>query len=163
LERWFTAADVDAESVGPAAELVCSDAALEPLVVLHLPQQIWMLSCSLLFLGVGLTLYFAALPRVVFWGLVVVIGVAVLTAGLFWPSLLPVLAYGCEPGTVVLVAVIGIQWLVQHRYRRQLVFMPGFSRLAPGSSIVRNATTPSSSQRRRGDPSTVDGPQAGAS
>jgi hypothetical protein len=53
----------------------------------------------------------------------------------------------------VLLIVIVVQWLLQRRYRRQLIFMPGFSRVAPGSSIVRGG----SSHRRR-DPSTVDAP-----
>jgi hypothetical protein len=163
LERWFTAADVDLDGTGPAAELVCSDATLEPLLVLHLPQQVWLLACSLAFLGVGLLLYFATLSRVVFWILATLVGLAVLVIGLLWPSLLPALVFGIEPGVVVLLVVIGVQWLLQRRYRRQLLFMPSFSRLGPGSSIVRNGATGTSSSQRRRDPSTVDVPPSGAS
>jgi hypothetical protein len=163
LERWFTAADVDLDGSGPAAELVCSDATLEPVLVLHAPQQAWLLACSLAFLGIGLVLYFATFSRVIFWILAALVGLGVLLVGLLWPSLLPTLAFGIEPGVVVLLVVIGVQWLLQRRYRRQLLFMPGFSRLGPGSSIVRNSTNHSSSARRRGEPSTVDVPPSGGS
>jgi hypothetical protein len=65
---------------------------------------------------------------------------------------LPVVLYGIQPGVLVLVLVGGFLWLRQHRYRRQLVFMPGFSRTSPGSSVMRAG----SSHRPRGEPSTVD-------
>jgi hypothetical protein len=47
-----------------------------------------------------------------------------------------------------------LQWFFQRRYRRQVVFMPGFTRLATGSSLVKHG----SSHRPRAEPSTVDAP-----
>jgi hypothetical protein len=160
LERWFNArADTEPEPAAAGGELVCAQAAPEPLMIWHVATQAWVLGCSLLFLALGLLLYFTGLPRGVFWAVILLLGLALLTTGLLWPSLLPLLAYGCEPGVVVLVVVIGAQWFMQRRYRRQVVFMPGFSRLAPGSSIVRTGSNHGSSHRRR-EPSTVDAPPA---
>jgi hypothetical protein len=65
------------------------------------------------------------------------------------------IAYGCEPGFVVLLAVLGLQWLMHQRYRRQIVFLPSFSRGPAGSSLIRK--TPSS-RPPSGEPSTVDVP-----
>ena len=113
----------------------------------------WLLACSLGFLVLGLTFYFTSLPRALFWALVVLLGLGGLAASLFWPGVLLAVLYGCEPGLVVLLIVVGVQWLLQRRYRRQLIFMPGFTRVAPGSSIMRGG----SSNRHR-EPSTVDAP-----
>lgn len=155
LERWFHA-EGD-ESNLPHAELVCSQAHLGTLHLWHFPQQGWLLICSLSFLAVGLALYFAALPRPLFWGLLVVVGLGVLAVDLVWPGILMSVLYGCEPGVIVLLVVVGVQWFLQRRYRRQVVFMPGFSRRPAGSSIVRNGSK-SGSHRLRGEPSTVDVP-----
>jgi hypothetical protein len=86
-----------------------------------------------------------------------VLGVCVSLTGMLWPELIPVVLYGCAPGALVLVLVIAVQWVLQRRYRRQVVFLPGFSRLAPGSSIIR-----SGSSHRRRDASTVDVPPGAA-
>src|SRR5262249_46666379 len=137
------------------ADLVCTQPGPEPLVLWHASQQAWLLGCSLSSIALGLLLYFVALPRPLFWVVVVLLGLGTLAAALLWPSVLPAVAYGCEPGVVVLLVVIGVQWLLHRRYRRQLVFMPGFSRLAPGSSILRSG---GSGSRLRGEPSTVDAP-----
>jgi hypothetical protein len=47
-----------------------------------------------------------------------------------------------------------VLWVLQERYRRQLVFIPGFTRRQPGSSLLRT----NSSARRPRDKSTVDAP-----
>jgi hypothetical protein len=47
----------------------------------------------------------------------------------------------------------GGHWLVQARYRRQLVFMTGFSQPKPGSTLVRGEGS-----KRGREPSTVDAP-----
>jgi len=162
LERWFEAgtepglwsADPKSDQPAPSADLVCWQATLEPLPLIHATQQTWLLACSLAFLALGLVLYFAPLPRTLFWSIIGLLIVAVAALAVVSPGSLPILAAGCMPGVIVLLLVIGAQLLLQHRYRRQVVFMSGFTRMAPGSSIVRG----NSSQRRRGDPSTVDVP-----
>src|SRR5581483_8985599 len=108
-----------------------------PLNLVHVPQLAWLLLCSLTFLILGLVLYFTPLPTPVFWGVLIVAALAILAVGILWPSTLAAVAYGCEPGVPILLLVVGLQWMVQRSYRRQVVFMPGFSRLKPGSSLVR--------------------------
>jgi hypothetical protein len=156
LERWFhDGADSDADEAGLSPSLVCEPSALGPLVVWHVPQQTWLLGCSLVFLALGLTVFYFALPRAIVAFLVLLAGGALVATDFLWPSVLPMIVYGCEPGVVVLLVVVGVQWVLHRRYRRQVIFMPGFSRLKSGSSIVRNG----GSSRLRGDPSTVEGQQ----
>jgi hypothetical protein len=152
FERWFAGADAPlpeaARYPDPAVSAWRSN--LEPLRLSHAPEQAWLLVCSLTLLIVGLALAFVSLPRAVFWGSLAVIGVAALVAGLFWPGVLAAVLYGCEMGALVMLPVLLVQWLVQQRYRRQVVFLPGFTRLKAGSSLVRG-----SSNRPR-EPTTVD-------
>jgi hypothetical protein len=129
----------------------------EPLRLSHVPEQPWLLVCSLTLLIVGLALAFLSLSRAVFWGTLSILGVAALLVGLFWPGVLGAILYGCQPGVLVLLPVLGVQWLMQRRYRRQVVFLPGFTRLKAGSSLTRG-----SSNRPRGEPSTVDASPAPA-
>jgi hypothetical protein len=75
------------------------------------------------------------------------------SAGWFWPELLPAVLLGALPGLALLAVLLTLQWMVHERYRRQLVFMPGFTRVKKGSSLIR----PSSVNRQR-EPSTVDVP-----
>jgi hypothetical protein len=91
---------------------------------------------------------------------------------LFWPSLLGAVIYGCEPGLLVVFLVVLLQWALHQRYRRQVVFMPGFSRRKTGSSLTqsRDPSRPGSQPptrpapgaagepARRREPSTVDVP-----
>jgi hypothetical protein len=158
VERGFYPEGVPLRDEALAAPaLIVSSFALEPLRLRHVPQQAWLVLCSLSLLGVGLGLYLLALTRPVLWPVLVVLSVAILIAGLWWPGLLANILYGCEPGALVLMVVLGVQWLLQRRYRRQVVFMPGFQRLKTGSSLIR----PGSSQRPRIEPSTVDAAPAG--
>jgi hypothetical protein len=100
-----------------------------------------------------LVLLFAPLPRTLFWSALTGLGLAVLLLGVLYPGVLPAVAYGCEPGALVLAVVLVAQWMLQQRYRRQVVFLPGFTRLKAGSSLIR----PGSSNRPR-EASTVDEP-----
>jgi hypothetical protein len=162
LERWFngglepasTAAETEADPGARVPELVATQGVLGPLSFYHFAQQTWLLGCSLAVVAVGLVLYFAPVPRVLFWSMLALLGIGVLVAGLLWPSALPAVAYGCQPGLVVLLVVIGVQWSLQRRYRNRVVFMPAFSRTLPGSSVIRG----SGSSQRRHEPSTVDAP-----
>ena len=139
--------------------LVGWQTAVQPVRLTHAPQQLWLLTCSLVVLVVGLGLYFLPLSRALFWVVLGLVGLGVVGVGIGWPSLLPAFLYGCQPGLAVLGLVLGVQWLLHRRYRRQVVFMPGFTRLKQGSSLVRTRT--GSSNRSRGEPSTIDAPQPG--
>jgi hypothetical protein len=138
--------------------LVGNTTRLESVRLLRVPQQLWLILCSGAMLLLGLGLRFAPLPPAVHWASIVALGGALLALGIFWASLLPALLYGCLPGVAVLAAVVVLRWLMQQRYRRQLVFLPGFTRAKAGSSLRR----PSSVTRSR-EPSTVDVPMAASS
>jgi hypothetical protein len=174
LERWFLAGS----SVPPGAgspegtgaevpALVCWRSGLGPLPLYHVPQQGWLLLCSLVVLAVGLALYYlvpwASAPRRLFWVLLGLLGLGTALTSLVWPGILSAAAYGCEPGVVVLLLVLGVQWLLHQRYRRRVVFMPGFKRAKAGSSLVRSDSH-KPLPAKRGEPSTVDAvPAAGNS
>lgn len=151
LEAWFTGGDPETR---PEEEpsLVCRQSAVRPLSVVEVPQQAWLLGCSLLVFAAGFALYFLPLSRGQFWGVVVGLVVLLPIAAVLWPGVLPALVYGCEPALLVLALVFVYAWVRQRRYRRQVVFMPGFSRLKAGSSLVRSKP----GDRPRREPSTVD-------
>jgi hypothetical protein len=145
------------------ASLVCWQDQSMPIVLAHAPQLAWMLVCSLGLVIVGWGLYWSARPHgngegrlaVWFWPLLALLNLAIAVAALFWPTMLCAIVYGCEPGAVVLLAILGVQWLRHQRYRRQIVFLPSFSRGRAGSSLIRKK---SSHRPQSGEPSTVDAP-----
>lgn len=145
-----------------APALVCWQDQTAPIVLTHAPQQAWLLVCSLGVLIVGLGLYWSVRPRsgdgrlaVWLWPLLVSLTLTVAVGALFWPATVSAIAYGCEPGILVLLVAIGLQWLMHQRYRRQIVFLPSFSRSPSGSSLIRKS---SSNRQPSGEPSTVDAP-----
>jgi len=142
--------DAEADTAYPSLTSWRTD--LEPLRITHTPQQPWLLACSLSVLAVGLGLYFLPLRRVLFWAVGLSLCLSAAVVGMFWPGILSYVLFGCEPGLIVLVLVILLQWLLYRRYRRQVVFMPGFTRLKAGSSLIRK----SGSSQQRAEPSTVD-------
>ncbi|HXG08510.1 MAG TPA: hypothetical protein VNK04_01855, partial [Gemmataceae bacterium] len=148
LEQWFAGDTSERSSplsleTGETADrgtpsVACWRTDLEPLRLYHAPQQVWLLVCSLGLLAVGLGLYFVLVHRGLYGPIVLLLGAAAAVVGLLWPSVLAVVLYGCQPGLVVLLLVLGFHWLLQHRYRRQVVFLPGFTRLRKsGSSLIR--------------------------
>lgn len=164
-ERWFAGAELPREEQGEAVvpSLVCWRGGLEPLAVTYAPQQAWLMVCSLGLLLLGFALYLLARPKEIGRGLstawllpaVMVLVLAGSVAGLLWPTALAAVALGCEPGAAVLLAFASVQWLLHVRYRRQIVFLPSFTRGRSGSSLLRpNGSAP----RPRPEPSTVDAP-----
>jgi hypothetical protein len=121
--------------------------------LIHVPRPWWLLLCSGLVLAAGLALMLLPLGRWFFWLVVAVLIACGAVTGLVWPALVPPIVYGCEPGLGVLAVLVVVQWLLQERYRRQVVFLPGFARKAVGSSLTR-AGQPASKR----EPSTVDAP-----
>jgi hypothetical protein len=152
LQRWQSGNSDGARPIS----LVITRASLEPMRIWHFPRQIWFLVCSGLVLAVGLVLGLSS-SRFFFWLMVLAVMGIGIGAGLIWPALLPSLIYGCQPGLVVLIVILGIQWMLQERYRRQVVFMPGFTRLKSNSSLVRSGAG------RSPEPTTVDVPSASPS
>ena len=151
LEHWLGAGE--SGDVPALPSLVCWRTGLGSLPLLRVPQQVWLLACSGLFLAVGLGLSFVPWNRFTFWLLALVLALGVGAALVLWPSIVPAILYGCQPGVLVLLLVLGLQLMLQRRYRRQVVFMPGFTRLKPGSSLVR-----SGGAGRPREASTIDAP-----
>jgi hypothetical protein len=138
--------------------LVCWQSALGPLILVQVPQRGWLLACSLTILTLGLGLFLAPLSRYLFWTGVVILSTVVTASGVYSPAALPAIAYGCEPGALVLLVAIAAQWTLHRRYRRQVAFMPGFTRVKNGSSLIRRGNS-----NRPHDPSTIDEPRERAS
>lgn len=157
LERWLS--EGLSTAAGTSAGLVFWRSTLEPLSLWHFPRRAWLFLCSaaILALGVGLCVLLPARNRVSFGILLLLITAGGLATTLFWPGLLPWLVYGCQPGLAVLLIVLGVQWLLQERYRRQVIFMPGFSRVSSNSSLVR------AGGNRPREASTVDVPPSPSS
>jgi hypothetical protein len=151
LEQWLgpSGRPVSIEETAPS--LVCWQSALEPVTLVYAPQRLWLLVCSSLVLAVGLGLVLAPLSRALFWACLVVLGAAVAAVGVYAPAALPAIAYGSEPGVLVFLLAVATQWIQHQRYRRQVIFMPGFTRLKAGSSLIRGGNGPR-------DPSTIDEP-----
>jgi hypothetical protein len=189
LERWFAgegeARTTLSEDEGAmTVSHVCWRTSLTPLTLVHVPQQGWLLICSPLVLIIGLALGQAAFRASnpegkrgwLLWVLLTLPVLALAGVGLIWPGLLTVMVYGAQPGLAVLLVVLAVQWVLHERYRRRVVFLPGFRRVKTGSSLARagrpegaavpaveatEGKAPSSNPTRRApraEPSTVDAP-----
>jgi hypothetical protein len=176
LERWFagpreagrTPESDLAEVFVPS--LVCTRTGLGPITAVHAPQQVWLLVCSLLLLACGLGLFLLVRPRpgassTTWVGVTVsvflVLMVAVVLGRFLLPTLTAAVFYGCLPGLGVLLIAFAVHLLMQEHHRRQIVFLPSFTRGRGGSSVVRVGSTgpgprPQTSGEPRGEPSTVD-------
>jgi hypothetical protein len=168
LGRWFSGPTTEGAESSSENEVVPSLVSWReddgPLVVTHVPQQAWLLVCSLAVLVLGLVLSWLTWPSegralavAWLWPALAALALVLVVCALLWPTVMAQVAYGCQPGALVLVVVAGAQWLLHERYRRQVIFLPSFSR------------TRSSTQRREaeaaraGEPSTVDVPRPAGS
>jgi hypothetical protein len=149
LDDWPTGRD--ALKISPGVSQTFLLRSQQPFSIVHLPIMTWLGLCSMLFLVMGLVLFLAPLPRPVFWGLLVGLTAALLVGGFVWTAWVPALLFGIQLGVFVLVLFLVVQWVRRERYRRQVIFMPGFTRLKPGSSLVHAAPRPR-------EASTVDAP-----
>ncbi|HLJ98124.1 MAG TPA: hypothetical protein VKU02_33500 [Gemmataceae bacterium] len=150
LEQWLGGTTTLSTAAEDEPSLVGWQSTLASLTLVQVPQRLWLLICSFTVLVLGLGLWLAPLSRVLFWSALAVTALTLAAIGMAAPSTLPAIFYGCEPGVLVLLLAVVAQWMLHERYRRQVVLMPGFSRLKTGSSIV-----PSPRPR---DPSTIDEP-----
>lgn len=148
LELWLTGHAPDNSQ--PARGLVFWDTGTDPIVVLAVPRQLLLLVCSGLFLILGLVLSIFSLRNVWPWIILALLATALIGLGIFRPSWLMIFFYAAQPGIVVLFLVLIVQWVLHRRYRRQLIFLPGFTRLKAGSSLIRSGPP----QGR--EPSTID-------
>ena len=160
LERWLLDAAPPPGDLGAAPSLVMWHDGASPVQLIHAPQTAWLIVCSAVLVLIGLLLARLVLnkeggPSSFRIGIVTSgVAAALVAAGLFVPNLLGQMAYGCQPGVLVLVVIIGVQRLLHERYRRQIVFLPSFTRSSrKGSSLHRAEPRP------HGQPSTVDAPR----
>jgi hypothetical protein len=159
-EPSVTGADLDSWLAGKEAAqpdggvtFAFSHVSLQPETVYHLPRQWWLLGCSGIFLIVALGTYLAPLPRWAFWLLLGAFAFVVAAFAVLCPAACAPVLFGMQPGVVLLIVFIGMHLLMQERYRRQLVFLPGFTRAKQSSTIVR-----SNAAKRPREASTVDAP-----
>jgi hypothetical protein len=165
LEHWFLGPGREKITAGevaggdePAPALVLWREGDGPVVLTHAPQQAWLLVCSLSLLALGL-----ALSRLTgagegraraawAWLLLGLLAPAAVAGALLWPAMAAQVAYGCQPSALVLAVVWAAQLLLYERRRRQVIFLPSFSRARPGSTMQR----PRDEVGPPGEPSTVD-------
>ncbi|MCI0638521.1 MAG: hypothetical protein L0Y72_03040 [Gemmataceae bacterium] len=150
LESWLLGRD---SGEAPAAvSLAFWRTGLSPVAVWRLPRPVWLLICSGAVLVLGMGLYFVSWSRTLFWMLTLILVAALGSAALWWPGAIPAFLMGAQPGALVLLLLCGMQWLLHRSYRRQVVFLPAFTRHEAPSS-VRDSNRPR-------DVSTVDQPLA---
>jgi hypothetical protein len=151
LEQWPLTADLAAQAT--QASLLCGNGSMEPLQFFRIQRSLWFLLCSGVVLALGLVLWLLPASPTGWASATIAVLVGLVAMGLVWPALIPAILYGAAPGIVVLLVMLLGHWLLHERYRRRLVFMPGFTRIKGGSSLLRvNSTS------RALEPSTIDAP-----
>ncbi len=159
LQRWFAG---DARPTGldnalpdvAGTTLVGWQASPEALRFLAVPRPLALLVGSLAVVALALAAARWAGPRLLVAGSLA-LGAAIVWAGLSHPQVLAQIFYVAQPGLAVVAVVLAAGLLVRGRYRRQVLFLPGFTRPpASGSSLFRNG----SSARGRREPTTIDAP-----
>lgn len=148
LDAWLTGQN----SMEPPApvSLVLDQRRLEPAALLLMARPLWLLLCSGAVLLLGLVLLLTHAPRFLAWLCAGLVVLGLFALAWLYPALLGYLFYGAQPGLVAFILLCGVQWLIRQNYRRQMVFLPGFSRLKAGSSLTKAPVTR--------EPSTIDAP-----
>jgi hypothetical protein len=162
LQQWFFADARPASGEADPADgletaLVAWQSAAEPLRFVVVPRSLALLAGSLAVLALGLAAARWTGPRLLVGGAVALAAAAV-WLGVTHPQPLAGVLYAVQPGAAVLAVVLGIRWLLQRRYRRQVLFLPSFTRQpGPGSSLTRG-----NGARARREPTTIDAPASGS-
>ncbi len=141
----------EATQAGPDVTFAFLSAGAQQDTVYHLPRSWWLMGCSGAFLILTLGCYFSPLPRWSVWLMLASVSAGLAVFALVFPAAWAGVAYGLQPGLVLCVVFVAIHRLLHERYRRQLVFLPGFARGKGGSTIVRTQI-----DTRPRPPSTVD-------
>lgn len=104
-------------------------------LIVHVPRRPWMLLCSLVVVvfGMGLVIRWRRVLEGSGSPMILSIFLLILFAGLVvgvvvWPTTLGSVLTGCQPGLMVLLVAILVQWLLHERKRRRTVFLPSFQR-----------------------------------
>jgi hypothetical protein len=129
-------------------------------LIVHVPRRPWMLLCSLVVVVFGMGLVFrwrrvlegSGSPIILSFVLLVVFG-GLVVGVVVWPTTTGSVLTGCQPGLMVLLVAIVVQWLLHERKRRRTVFLPSFQRgstlsyhpqptQGPGAAEPGNGATP---------------------
>jgi hypothetical protein len=154
LARWFGVAErSSADAVGDDA-VVGRQTAPGMVRFLAIPRAMASLVTSLFVIAMGLAAVRWGGPRT---GTIVAAGfvATVAAAAVVWPRLATHLFAASQPGVAVFVAVLAVRWALHQRYRRRVLFLPGFTRAQPNGSSGHRAPI---SVRSRIEPSTIDIP-----
>jgi hypothetical protein len=143
LQAWVTeGAGVDssptANHYNAEPSLVCSEATLGPLRIVHFPRAAWLLGGSLVLLLIAFALGSQRLSLQVRWVCAVVLLLACLLLAVLRPGWLSLVVYACEPGIVALVLILGMKRIRSLRYHNKVTHLPGFARMNIGSRRERN-------------------------
>jgi hypothetical protein len=154
MARWFGGTERMAADEGVGDDVVVGrQTAPGAARFVVIPRSPAMLVVSLVVMGLGLAAVRWGGPRT---GTVVAAGfvAAVAVVALVWPRLAAQVLAAGQPGIAVFVCVLAVRWALQHRYRRRILFLPGFTRTqSPGSSARRSINVGSLVE-----PSTIDVP-----
>ena len=146
LEQWLRTGLENSNGESPetaSSGTIARQARLGPLNLFVIPRMVWYLVCSLIALCAGGILVAARWKRWLFWLILTGMLTACAAAALSWPQGTLTFLTGTPPGLIVLALMLLIGVWQSRRYRRKVVFMPGFTRSKP----LSNAGT-GSSQRR---------------
>jgi hypothetical protein len=153
FEQWIApGADTTAERATRPSFSFSQQGSLSSFWLLQVPRSAWLLLCSLAALVIGTTV--SSVPGRLRLALLGLAAILLALLAVVSPALGIAVVYGMQPGLLVLLLVLGVLWIQQQRWRRQVVMLPSFARLkASGSSMVRS----SSLRHPQAQPSTVDG------
>lgn len=149
LEAWLFRDLPDTAAAAPAGTVFWT-VDQEAVRLIQVPREYWLLVCSIVFLVLGIGLNYLSLRRAVWWLVLLGLTAGILILSVMVPDQLARVLYGIQPGVLILLVILLVQWFLHRRYRRQIVFLPSFTRLKSGSSVRPLGPV---SQR---DPTTVD-------
>jgi hypothetical protein len=161
LDRWFRAELDESRESGPfeyslaGTEAVVRQSGLEPIQIVLVPRMPWLLVCSLLVLLVGGALLMLRGNRFLLWLTTTMVLLSICAAAVFWPQISVAVLAGAPPGLAVLGLLMVFAGWQSRRYRRRVVFMPGYVR---NNAAAPNRSIGSGSAFRVRQPSTVDSP-----
>jgi hypothetical protein len=137
LDQWLQGGLAPAAPDTGDPSLVCWKSSLGEMRLQLAPVRFWLLLCSLSALLLVIVLTVVSMPGYLYGLILALFTLLIGAIGLFWPDLLGLAAFGCEPALVILCVLLGLRWRLHHRYRQQMVFMPGFQQIKNGSSLNR--------------------------
>jgi hypothetical protein len=157
LETWITSGREPDGSETPAgwemanAGITARQNSLMPIRTAVVPRPVFIATVSLVVLAFGLLI--ARLPRRAVGVLLSLLTAGAVVTGFIWPQPSGQVLSAAQPGLALLALILGMQRLLQWRYRRRLTRMPGFARAHSESALAR-----SNGKRVIRETSTVDSP-----